>query len=279
MTHVSKIITGENLRSSIAEAVGEFGGFGSIVEPGDSVLLKPNYNSADPFPASTDLEFLRCLVQLVLEQGPERVIIGESSAFNVSTSKIMDKVGVRELEALSPEVEVIDLDKSDWVQKKNPRAKYLRKVRLPGILDRVDKIVLLPCLKTHFLAEFSGSLKLSVAFMRPRERIALHFRNLQPKIAELNSYIHPNIVVMDARKCFINGGPYKGEVRASNLIMCSTDRIAIDVEGIRVIQNYPGNSLAGDDPLEIPHIKMALAIGIDQVSAVGEPSASIGAAD
>ncbi len=266
MTTVKKVAVGDDLCSSIAEAVGGLGGFSSFIEAGDTVLLKPNFNSADPFPASTDFEFLRCVVQLTLEREPDRIIIGESSALNSSTTKIMDRLGVLELEALSPIVQVIDLKKAKWVEKKIPGANYLRKVHVPKLLDQVDKIILLPCLKTHFLAQFSGSLKLSVAFMRPRERISLHIRNLQQKIAELNTLIHPDLIIMDARKCFISGGPYKGEVRVPNLLLSSVDRVAIDVEGVRIIQGYPGNSLAQVDPLDIPQIKLAMAIGIGEVS-------------
>ncbi|MGB3715708.1 MAG: DUF362 domain-containing protein [Candidatus Promineifilaceae bacterium] len=270
MTTVKRVAVGDDLRSSIAEAVGGVGGFGSFIEVGDTVLLKPNFNSADPFPASTDLEFLRCVVQLTLEQKPERIIIGESSAINENTSKNLAVLGVRELESLSPNVQVIDLGQTRWIQKRIPGAKYLRKVRVPQLLDQMDKIVLLPCLKTHHLAQFTGSLKLSVAFMRPRERISLHIRNLQQKVAELNTLIHPDLIIMDARKCFITGGPSTGEVREPNLILSGTDRVALDIEGIKIIQGYPGNSLAHVNPLDIPQIKVAIGMGIGEGSQLEE---------
>jgi uncharacterized protein (DUF362 family) len=266
MTTVKKVAVGDDLHSSIAEAVGGVGGFNSFIEAGDTVLLKPNFNSADPFPASTDFEFLRCVVQLTLEHEPGRIIIGESSAINENTSKNMKRLGVRELEGLSPIIQVVNLDKTEWVQKRIPEARFLRKVRVPQLLDQVDKLVLLPCLKTHHLAQFTGSLKLSVAFMRPRERISLHMRNLQQKVAELNTQIHPDLIIMDARKCFIDGGPSSGEVREPNLILSGTDRVALDIEGVKIIQGYPGNSLAHVNVLDIPQIKLALRIGIGEGS-------------
>jgi uncharacterized protein (DUF362 family) len=270
MTIVKRVVVGDDLRSAIAEAVGGVGGFDSFIEAGDTVLLKPNFNTADPFPASTDIDFLRCVVQLTLEREPDSVIIGESSAIGENTSKNLALVGAKQLESLSHKVQVIDLNQTRWIQKKIPGAKYLRKVRVPQLLDQVDKIVLLPCLKTHHLAQFTGSLKLAVAFIRPRERISLHIRNLQQKVAELNTLIQPDLIIMDARKCFINGGPSDGEVRNPNLILSGTDRVSLDIEGVKIIQGYPGNSLAHLDPLEIPQIKLAIRIGIGEESELDE---------
>jgi hypothetical protein len=48
--------------------------------------------------------------------------------------------------------------------------------------------------------------------------------------------------------------------------LSGTDRVALDVEGVKIIQGYPGNSLAQLDPLEITQIKTAMAIGIGEVS-------------
>ena len=67
---------------------------------------------------------------------------------------------------------------------------------------------------------------------------------------------------MDGRKCFINKGPAKGEVREPNLILASTDRVAIDIESIKIIQSFRGNSLKNIDPWELPQIKKAIEFGI-----------------
>lgn len=41
-------------------------------------MVKPNFNSPDPFPGSTDLEFLRCVLQILQEAGA-KVLVGESA--------------------------------------------------------------------------------------------------------------------------------------------------------------------------------------------------------
>lgn len=68
---------------------------------------------------------------------------------------------------------------------------------------------------------------------------------------------------MDARKCFINQGPAQGEVKKPNLLLASTKRIPLDIEGIKIIQSFEGNSLQGIVPKELPQIKSAKRIKIE----------------
>jgi len=55
---VSKIEAREDPKRGIVKAVDAIGGFGSIANEGDKVLVKPNYNSASTPPASTEPEFV-----------------------------------------------------------------------------------------------------------------------------------------------------------------------------------------------------------------------------
>jgi len=244
MPKVSKIKVSTNLREDIRRAVDEIGGLNKFINMGDRVLLKPNFNTADPFPASSDPKFLKEVISLVYDQKPKKVILGDSSTFRLSATKVMKKLHIYDFKNEFPELELIDFNDHSWVKKQVPDGKYLKSVSVPEILDQVDKLILLPCLKTHFIAKFTGALKLSVGLMKPSERMRLHIRKVQEKIAELNTVIHPALVIMDGRKCFVAGGPSSGKLEEPNLILASTSRVAIDIEGIKIIQRYEGNSLA-----------------------------------
>ncbi len=256
MEKVSKTEVKDNLRSSIKEVVDEIGGFNRFFKKGEVVLVKPNFNTSDPFPASTDIEFLKEVVSLIYETGVKSVIVGESSTYSRNTRKEMEKLGVFELEKEEKSPKIFVFEEREWVKKDIPKGGYLKKATVPEILDNVDKLVLLPCLKTHKYAGFTGSLKLSLGFLKPVERIPLHLKSLQEKIADLNRIISPDLIIMDGRKCFINGGPSKGDVEEPGVILASTDRVAIDVEGINIIQSFKGNSLSDVDPLALPQIKL-----------------------
>lgn len=264
MKKISKAKTEENLRDSILEAVDGVGGFDQFIKRGETILLKPNFNTADPFPGSTDPEFLRAVVDLFYENGAGKVIVGGSSTFMADTRKVMGKLRVFYLEKGTPPAEVVVFDEQKWIKKKVPGGKHLKNIYLPKILEEVDKLILLPCLKTHFLAKFTGALKLSVGFVKPTQRLKLHVHDLQEKIAELNKLINPKLIIMDARKIFINKGPASGEIREPNIILASQSRVDIDIEGVKIIKSFKGNSLRDVKPEELLQIKTAIDIGIDQ---------------
>lgn len=262
MPQVTKIKVNNNLKESIQEAVQGIGGFEKFIKKGDTVFLKPNFNTADPFPASSDFEFLKIVSILIYENGAKLVVMGDASTMIVSTNKVMEELNIFELEKLDPPVQIYNFNKNKWIKKKIPNAKYLKSASVPDILDKVDKLILLPCLKTHSWADYTGALKLSVGFIKPFQRVRLHASHLQDKIAELNTIIHPDLVIMDARKCFINKGPSEGEIREPDLILASEDRIELDIEGIRIIQSFEGNNLKDINPEDLIQIKRAREMGL-----------------
>lgn len=263
MNKVVKVKVEENLKKSILDAVDEIGGLKHFINKGEVVLLKPNFNTADPPPASTDLEFLKAVTELVYDCGAKIVMIGDSSTMSLNTRKVMETLKVFELEDMKTPPRIYVFDERKWIRKEIPGAKYFKSVSVTEYLDRADKLILLPCLKTHFLAQFSGSLKLSVGFIKPFQRVRLHLGYIQEKIAELNKIINPDLIIMDARKCFIKKGPAEGEMREPGLILASINRVALDVEGIKIIQGFKGNSLKNIAPWELPQIKKAVGLGID----------------
>jgi len=257
-----KIEDAAGLKEAIGKAVGQIGGFGKFINKGETVLLKPNFNTADPYPASSDPRFLEAVIELAYEQGAGEVFLGDSCTMALDTKKVMEKLGIFELQNLNPPPKIIIFDEGQWVKNKIPEGKYLKTASLPEVLQKIDKLILLPCLKTHFIAQFTGSLKISVGFMKPRERIRLHMSHTQEKIAELNTLIKPDLIIMDARKCFIAGGPSEGRLAEPGLILASESRIAIDEEGIKIIQSFDKNCLGSINPLELPQIKRAIELGI-----------------
>jgi uncharacterized protein (DUF362 family) len=262
MRKVVKVKFNGNLKETILKALEPLGGIQNFVKKGEVILLKPNFNTADPLPAAIDYEFLKAVVEIMYSAEPKLVMIGESSTVSFNTRKIMEKLNIFDLLNLEIPSRIYVFEEYQWFKKEVLNAKYLKSVSLTEILDRVDKIILLPCLKTHKYAQYTGALKLAVGFMKPVERINLHLSHLQEKIAELNSLFNVDLIIMDARKCFITRGPAEGEVREPNLILASDDRIAIDVEGIKIIQSFKGNSLKNIDPWQLPQIKRAVELNL-----------------
>lgn len=252
----------DDLKLVIDDAVMELGGFSQFINIGDKVLIKPNVNTADPSPASSDPNFVKAVTELVVAAGAGQVIIGDSSTFYQNTLNNFEKLNLFDLEKIDPIVKVISFDEGKWI-KKNIGGQFLKSVSVPEILSQVDKIIFLPCLKTHYIAKFTGALKLGVGLMKPRERLALHAAHTEEKIADLNLAFKPDLIIMDGRQCFIAGGPTKGELRKPDLILASASRLAIDLAEIKIIQSFPGNSLENMKAEDLIQIKRAREIGIN----------------
>ncbi|MFQ5892258.1 MAG: DUF362 domain-containing protein, partial [Candidatus Methanofastidiosia archaeon] len=176
-----------------------------------------------------------------------------------STRKVFGITGMYEI-AKKAGAEILFFDEEEWVDVEIG-GNYLKKIGISKEFFSFDKVVYTCCLKTHFLADFTMSLKLLVGFTRPSDRRMLHLRKLREKIVDLNTLIHPDLILLDARKCFITGGPAKGEVRVPNLILACGDRIALDVEGIKIIKSFPGSNLK-KDPWEYTQIRRALELSL-----------------
>lgn len=258
---VGKIKSLGDLKNEIAKAVGVLGGFQKFINKGDVVFLKPNFNTADPYPASTDLEFLKAAVELLYEAGAKLVMIGESSTYTLNTRKVMEQAGVFSLqETMAAPPRIYSLDEGEWVKKEISGGKFLKSASVPKLLEKADKLIYLPCLKTHSQGRFTASLKLSVGLMKPLERVRLHLRRLEEKIAELNVLMKPDLIIMDARKVFVTGGPSEGRIEEPNLILASTDRVAIDVEGVKILQSSGAKNHLDMPVWELPQIKRAVEL-------------------
>lgn len=266
---VSKVICDGDLKESIKRSLSLIGGINKSVEKGDTVLLKPNYNTADPFPGSSDPDFIKAVIEILYEAGVERVIVGERSAY-LNTRKVLEKAGiVNACKEVKAEVRIfgrngwrVIFDIKGWRRVRVPGGRYLRTVSLAKEAFEVEKIVYVPLIKTHHAADFTGSIKLSMGLVKPFfDQIIFHVRHLRQKLAELCLVVKPDLIIMDARKVFITGGPAKGELRTPNLIMASGNQVAIDVEGVKILQSYPGNSLKGKNVWNLTQIKHAVELG------------------
>jgi uncharacterized protein (DUF362 family) len=261
-TLVAKVKADGDIRAAIDRAIALLGSLEQVIDRGDRVLLKPNFNSQDPYPGSTDLVFLRTVVELLLEAGA-KVTIGESSGgIWKPTRKVFRKVGVYELARdLGVELIAFDDKPDDWVRVK-VNGDYLSSVSVPRSAYEADKLVYLPLMKTHSRGRLSGALKLAVGFMHPGELRALHARHLEQKIAEISLCWQPNLIIMDGRKTFVSGGPDRGQLEKPGVILASGDLVAIDVEAIKVLLVYKANNKLLADPWQLPQVVAALKYGL-----------------
>ena len=254
----------KNIEARVKSAVDAIGGFKKAIKKGDSVLLKPNYVFPYPPPCITSLDFLLAVIKHCYGAGACQVVVGESSAWWIDTKNTMQKFGIVEAVRRAG-AKVVFFDREKWVEVKM-NSRIIQDAAFPMEAFRHDKIIFLPNMKTHRLARFTLSLKLAYGFLSRRYRtMQMHFVNLEEKIAEVNRVIHPDLIIMDGRKCFVTGGPDHGDIECPNAILASGDRIAIDAQAVKILKSYNANNrLIYENPFSYVQIRRAaeLRLGV-----------------
>ena len=212
------------------------------------VLVKPNFNTADQTPGSTHNDTLVALVEELWEMGAKTVSLGERSY--PPTWEVMEQKGVIPLlEKL--EVNIVDFDNlaaKDWVKVDAEGSHWQDGFRIARPILESECLVSTCCLKTHqFGGVFTLSLKNHVGVV-PTSRHGydymreLHASPHQRKlIAEINAPFKPDLVVLDGIDAFVDGGPATGKRARGNVMIASTDRVAIDAVGVAILKSLGSN--------------------------------------
>jgi uncharacterized protein (DUF362 family) len=244
-----------------------------------SVVLKANFNSADPFPASTHPETLAAIIAVLREAGAKEVTLAERSGMG-DTRETLERLGIFDLaRSLGFRVVVLDEEpKESWVKIGRTGTHWLKGFYLPRVLLDADIVVQTCCLKTHrFGGHFTMSLKNSVGLVAKKVAGGLYdymwelhgspYQRLM--IAEINKFYRVDLVIMDATQAFVSGGPDKGAQVKPGLMLASTDRVAIDAVGVAILREFGASSLTEKPIFGLDQIRRAAELGVGATSATG----------
>ncbi|MGE5249409.1 MAG: DUF362 domain-containing protein [Bacteroidota bacterium] len=245
---------------------------------GKRVLLKPNFNSADPAPASTHLDTLRALVESLREMGAAALTVADRSGMG-DTRRVMQDLGVYAL-AQERGFEVLAFDElaeaSDWTLVRTEGDHWENGFPVPRRLLEADAVVQTCCLKPHrFGGHFTMSLKNSVGMVgkhmgRGGHNYMSELHNSpyqRSMIAEVNAVYDPALVVLDGVEVFIDRGPDRGTKVWGEVILAGTDRVAIDATGLAILRSLGYRGAAAEGPIfaqEQIARAVGLGLGVDQ---------------
>lgn len=213
-----------------------------------NVLLKPNFNSADPSPGSTHPDILRALLSHLEEMGAGPITLADRSGMG-DTRRVMEQIGLFDLlDDYDFQTVVLDeLAEEDWVLFRRPGLHWQDGFPIPSLLTDADAVVQTCNLKTHrYGGHFTMSLKNSVGFvaktMRPGGHNYMTELHNSPHqrlmIAEINAAYAPALIVMDGVEAFVSGGPANGKRVSPSVILAGRDRVAIDAAGVAILRMF-----------------------------------------
>ena len=245
----------KDLKGDIRKTVKLLGGFDRALKKTDKILIKPNMNTADPWPqGGTDAAFLKALISVLKEEGYTNVTVADTCGPWGPTARVIKMLGL-DMACKETDTPIKTWEQEKWMNIRNDKAEFLGRigggdgtVAYPEDLRNYDKIIYTPVMKTHFLGGITMALKLSVGILHRADRGGqLHNFNhlfVAEQAAEINLPSRPDLIIMDGRRSLISGGPSHGEQVKPGVILASGDQVANDVMGIRIIQEWYPNMAA-----------------------------------
>lgn len=258
---------------------------------GKKVAIKANYNSSDPFPASTHIDTLGAIVDFLKENGGSIVLAERSGMGN--TNNVLEDTGIMDMAGKKGfDIVILDDLKTGW-SRIRPRGSHWKNGFLfPDVFRNADAVVQTCCLKTHrFGGHFTMSLKNSVGMVARIDPLdgynymgELHSSRFQRQmIAEINTAYEPNFVIMDAIEGFTKGGPDTGILIQPGILIAARDRVALDAAGVALLRIYgTTNEVSKGGIFEQEQIARAAELGLGasspdeiEIIAVNEEAAEI----
>ena len=263
---------------------------------GKRVLLKPNFNSDDPAPASTHPDTLQVLIESLQQMGASHITVADRSGMG-NTRRVMKNLGVYDMaDKLGFDTLVFDelTSEEDWQLFKVEGDHWENGFPVPHKLLEADAIVQTCCLKPHrYGGHFTLSLKNSVGMVGKHKGRGghnymneLHTSRFQRSmIAEINAVYDPALIVLDGVEAFIDKGPDRGTKVWGDVILAGTDRVAIDAIGLAVLRSLGYTGVAAEGSIfsqEQIARAVELGLGIDSVEKInfitGDPESAAYAA-
>lgn len=217
----------QRVSDALDEAMNVIGGLGSIIKPGDTVLIKPNLTGpfAPEQAATTHPALVKAVVRLVKACGGIPMI-GEGPATVVSPLEI---TGMLEL-AKQEEIPISLFSEFQSVCCENSYTSQL--IRYSKDVLQADKVISIPKLKTHALTLFTGAIKNMFGAVEFEQRKVLHkyqsIEDFSKVLVDVFGCRIPDLTIMDGIWGMEGIGPVHGKPVNFGFLVCSKDAVAVD---------------------------------------------------
>lgn len=257
------------IQESVSRVFELLGGVENLIEPGDSVVLKPNAGHAAPPESAvcTNPEVVRAVIREVKKAKPGKLVIAEAAAVGCDTMECFRVSGIAKV-AEEEGVELVDI-KSDKDLINIPVRGYrsnIKRVKLPCFLLEADHIINLPILKAHASMVFSCALKNIKGTVQDRVHMDMHKQNLTMAMMDVWYAVRADINIVDAIYAAGGFSPHTPVPLKVGCILGSKDPVAVD----RIACD-----LVGIDTTQVDYFKTAKEAGmghsdLEEIDVVGE---------
>ena len=229
------------VKAAVSRGIELIGGAGAFVKKGEKILLKVNLlvGEVPEKCVTTHPVVFRAVAELFAAEGAE-LSYGDSPGFG-ATGAAAKKAGIADV------AEELKIGLADFKEGRDVffgEGNQNKKFNIAnGVLDS-DGLISLPKMKTHGLERFTGSVKNQFGCVVGMRKGEFHVKlpdatDFARMLVDLNSYIHPRLYIMDGVMAMEGNGPRGGTPRQMNVLLFSTDPIALDATASRMINLNP----------------------------------------
>ena len=241
-------------------AVGVFGGMKKFVGRGDIVVVKPNigWDRTPEQAANANPEVVKAVVRMCLDAGAKKVTVMDRPCND--PRRCYQRSGIEEavLSLGDPAAVIQQMDERRFVPRPVTNAAgTTRDWLLYQDLLEADKRINIPIAKHHSAARLTLSLK-NIMGIVGGNRGNIH-HDLDGIIADLNTMLKFDLVVLDAVRILTANGPQGGrlqDVKQIDTVVAGTDPVAVDAYAATFF------GLTGYD---IPHVVNAARAGLGEI--------------
>lgn len=268
---VVALVRTDNRRDGINEAFRLIGGSSPLFKDvkGD-IVIKPNFNTDDPFPRNTHPDTIRFISESLINAGfpAGKIVVGESSGRyrGLPTRDTMENMGIKAL-ADDLGIQLSCFEEEEYVTVNPPKSRYWPDgIKIPRRIYEADRVILAPVMDLHRGAiTFTLGLKLGVGLLDSVGREWLHNGPDYPepdfleKCVEINLAYSADLVVMDGMMFRREKTTNTDAMAKPGIMIVSNDRVAADAVTATVMKHYKTQNMVGKPILDYPTLKMSEA--------------------
>jgi uncharacterized protein (DUF362 family)/NAD-dependent dihydropyrimidine dehydrogenase PreA subunit len=226
---------------AVADGIHLLGGVERFAAPEEQILLKPNVLAGDdPQRLVSPHPSVVSAVAGLLRGRTSRLIYGDSPGFGRPETALR-KAG---LDAAAEEWGARPADFTNGREVSFPESPFTRRFLLAeGVLSS-DGIVSISKLKSHAFMRMTGAVKNQFGCIPGASKAAFHLKLQEPAdfgrmLAALTLCLRPRLYVMDGITAMQGNGPRSGDPCRMNVLLFSTDPVALDAVMCRLVEMDP----------------------------------------
>ncbi len=258
--------TAEVVSEALRSVLAPLGGLSSFVQPGQTVLLKPNLlcPSLPEKAATTHPSIVAGLALLCRECGASRIWIGDSCAGNHDDVKLWETTGMAAVaESSGAELKSFKGPLISWSCKATS-------LPVPIWYKEVDVLISIPKLKTHLLTTLTCALKNVYGLVSGNAKALYHAQHPSPAsmsefIVDVHEVLRPDLSIVDAVVAMERDGPSTGNPVHLGLVLAGRDAVSIDAvcAGMLGLRSYdvPTTRIAAERGLGCGMTKNIVILG------------------